>query len=517
MTLVVASPVTGETLCTLPTASAEDVQAAVARARAAQPAWAAQGVRARAAVMDAFRARLLARRDEAARLVTAETGKPLSEALAVDVLITLDAAKWLAHAAPRVLAPEKVRLANPLFLGRTSFVEREPRGVVGIVSPWNYPLAIPATNAMHALVAGNAVVLKPASFTPQTALLLRDLLVEAGVHADAFQVVVGGGRVTGQALVDADVDHLVFTGSVEVGRDVDARLRARGVSTCMELGGSDPALVLDDAPLEHAVKGVVWGRFTNAGQTCAAVKRAFVHRALHDRFVAEVVRQASALRLGDPLDPATDVGPLRDPGAVAQMAAVVDDARKRGARVLCGGRARPDLGPQYFEPTVLVDVPEDALARTEETFGPVLPIMPFDDEEEAVRLANATRFGLSASVWTRDTARGHALARRLRAGTVTVNDAAYSYAANETPWGGVGDSGHGVTHGPWGLLEMTRARHVNVVPAKRLVGHAWWFPYSQAYRDFLADGLPWLYGDLSEKATRAPRTLSTLLQRRKPE
>ncbi|HWH07898.1 MAG TPA: aldehyde dehydrogenase family protein [Candidatus Thermoplasmatota archaeon] len=517
MALTVRNPATGETLAELPEATREDVLAAVARARAAQPAWAARPVRDRLAALDRFRALLLADRRGMAEQVTRETGKPLTEALGVDVLITLDAAAWVVRNAEKVLAPEVLRLGNPLFVGRVSRVEREPLGVVGVVSPWNYPLAIPASNALHALAAGNAVVLKPASLAPLTALRMARLFHEAGVPGDVLQVVVGSGRVAGEALVDADLDHLVFTGSVPVGKAVEQRLRERGVSSCMELGGSDPALVLHDAPCEDAVRGVVWGRFTNAGETCAAPKRAYVHRSLLDRFVADATRAAAALRLGDPMRPDTDVGPLTDPDGVREMAAFVEDAVKRGARVLCGGKPRPDLGPQWFEPTVLVDVPPDARVVTEEAFGPILPIVPFDDEDEAVRLANGTPFGLSASIWTRDLERGQALARRLHAGTVTLNDVAYTYAANETPWGGVKDSGHGRTHGRWGLLEMTRMRHVNVVPPSRPLGGTWWFPYTPALRELFDQGARFLYGGAGDKARTGAGVAARLLKRRRPD
>jgi succinate-semialdehyde dehydrogenase/glutarate-semialdehyde dehydrogenase len=215
------------------------------------------------------------------------------------------------------------------------------------------------------------------------------------------------------------------------------------------------------------------------------------------------------------MKPDTDVGPLTDPRAAQEMASFVEDARKRGARVLCGGKARPDLGAQWFEPTVLVDAPPDARVLTEETFGPLLPIVPFDTEDEAVRLANATPFGLSASVWTSDLARGERVARRIDAGTVTVNDVAYTFAASETPWMGRKDSGHGVTHGRYGLLEMTRMRHVNVVPARRPVGVGWWFPYGPHLRDFFDQGTRFLYGSPREKVTLGPGLTSNLLRRRK--
>lgn len=265
----------------------------------------------------------------------------------------------------------------------------------------------------------------------------------------------------------------------------------------MELGGSDPALVLDDANLENAARGIAWARFTNCGQTCAATKRLLVHRGLHDAFVARLVARVQALRVGDPTSPHVDVGPLCDPRSVAEMEAFVEDARKRGGRILCGGRARPDLGAHYFEPTVIVDLPPDARLLQEECFGPILPVVAFDTEDEAVRLANGTPYGLSASIWTSDVERGRRLARRIHAGTVTVNDTLYTFAANETPWGGVKASGHGRTHGVAGLHELTHLKHVGTTPAK--VASPWWFPYGPTLRDTYVKGAHFLYGAGREK------------------
>ena len=509
--VTVHNPATGALLAELPEATKADVDAAVARARAAQPAWAALGPRARAEALGRVQEALLMARQEIADIVVAETGKPLVEALGSDVLSALDSLKWCATKAASHLEPEKIRLSNPLFVGRKSVIEREPLGVVGIISPWNYPLAIPAGNVAQCLVAGNAVVLKPASFTPQTALKLREIYTRAGIPADVFQVVVGGGRTTGEALIAADIDHLIFTGSVPVGLDVDKRLRERGVGSTMELGGSDAAIVLDDAHFENAVRGVVWARFTNAGQTCAATKRVFVQRSLYDRFVAAVVERTRALRLGSPTDTNTDVGCLTDPRSVDEMASFVDDARKRGGRVLCGGKARPDLGRHFFEPTIIVDLPADARLLTEECFGPILPIVPFDSVDDAIRMANSARFGLCGSVWTSDKDVGATIARRLHTGTVTINDTLYTFAASETPWGGVKDSGHGLTHGRWGLEEVTRIKHINSTPAQ--VPGPWWFPYGPGLRDTYYRGAQFLYGSMSDKAKTGAGITSNLLRR----
>jgi succinate-semialdehyde dehydrogenase/glutarate-semialdehyde dehydrogenase len=509
--LLVKNPATGGTVGEVQAFTRDEVQSAVKRARASQPAWTALGVAARVEVLRKFQTILLEERQAVAALITSETGKPLTEALGSDVLAALDSVAWTVKHAEKVLSPRKQRLSNPLFIGRVSFFERSPLGVVGIISPWNYPLSIPVGNAVHALAAGNAVVLKPASYAPMTGVRIGEMLRRAGVPDDVMQVCPGSGREAGEGLVDADIDHLVFTGSVPVGREVDLRLRARGVSSTMELGGSDAAIVLADAPLDLAVRGVLWGRFTNAGQTCAATKRAFVHRSVFDVFVADLVAKTSALRLGDPTSPHVDVGALTDPRSVEEMAAFVEDAKKRGGRVLCGGRARPDLGPQYFEPTVVVDLPPEARLLTEECFGPILPVVAFDDEADAVRMANGTPFGLAGSVWTKDLDRGHALARRIDTGTVVLNDVLYTFAATETPWGGVKSSGHGTTHGPWGLQEMTCLRHVNVVPPR--MASPWWFPYSPGLRDMLSDGARFLYGRVADKAKTGAGVTANILRR----
>lgn len=511
MPIVVRNPVNDEVIAEIPSSTAKEVHEAIERARAAQPDWAARGVGGRALLLRKFQDELLAAREEVARLATQETGKPMTEALGTEVVNLLEAVKWATTKGVKVLRPEKIRPSNPLFMGRVSYVEHAPLGVVGVVSPWNYPVAIAGGNVVYALLAGNSVVLKPASFAPLTALKIRELMTRAGLPEDVFIVVPGSGAEAGEALVSGDIDHLVFTGSVPVGKAVEHRMRERAVRTCMELGGSDPALVLSDANLSNAVRGIAWARFTNAGQTCAAVKRAYVHEDVYDAFVAKTVEHVGSLRLGDPMDATTDIGPLTDPRAVAEMEGFLEDAKKRGGRVLAGGRARADLGPHYFEPTVVVDLPEDARLLTEECFGPILPIVRFADVDEAIRLANGTPFGLGASVWTANAERGREIARRLQAGTVVVNDAAYTFAANETPWGGVKDSGHGRTHGRWGLYDVTQLRHVNVVPAN--LPSPWWFPYGASMRDFYHRGAEYLYGKTGARARTAPGVLANLIRR----
>lgn len=512
--LRVVDPATLETVAEVPSATPDDARAAYERARAAQPAWAALPLRERAAVLRRLGEIVLRERDALARLVCREMGKPVPEALAADVLPVLDAIRYVTSRRARgFLEPRARHLSLILVAERTSRVVREPLGVVGIVSPWNYPLGIPGSQIVFALVCGDGVVLKPASRTPLVMLRFAELLREAGVPEGLVHVVPGSGATVGAALASLPFDHVIFTGGEEGGRDVARACAARGSGCTLELGGSDPALVLADADLDTAANGVVWARFANAGQTCAAVKRVFVEEAVAERFTQLVVGKVRNLRVGNGLDATTDMGPLVEARAVEEMEAVVRDATARGARVLVGGE-RLDRPGHFFAPTVLADVPADARALREEVFGPVLPIVRVRDEEEAIRLANSTAFGLSASVWTRDRTRAQRVAARLEAGSVWINDHTYTYAIAETPWGGVKSSGAGHTHGEDGLAALTRAKHVNRSPARRAWPNVWWFPYDAGTRRVWRDGLPFLYGRGLRRFLPLPRIALGILRKK---
>jgi acyl-CoA reductase-like NAD-dependent aldehyde dehydrogenase len=477
--VVSVNPATGEVLREFECAGAAEVQAAVARARAAQGAWAALGVRQRIAVVREFQRRLHERRSEIAEAITREAGKPVAEALTTEVLVVLDAARFLIDNAYRVLRDEPVphgNLATKLKRGR---LVREPYGVVGIISPWNYPFSVPATEALAALVAGNAVVLKPSEFTSLVALELASLLHEAGVPPDIFQVVVGDGA-TGSALIHSPIDKLVFTGSVATGKRIAVAAAERLLPVVLELGGKDAMLVLDDADLDVASSAAVWGAFVNAGQTCLSVERCYVHRSLYEPFLKACVEKTKKLVVTDGGDHNSDVGPLIHQRQLNLVAEHVEDAKARGARVLAGGSRYPEVGANFYHPTVLADVTHEMRIMREETFGPVLPVMAFDSDEEAVRLANDSEFGLAASIFTRDNARGQQLARRIQAGTVMVNDVVSCFGISEAPHGGVKSSGIGRTHGRFGLEEMVRLKYVDsdLMPGMKKV---WWYGYGMNF------------------------------------
>jgi len=473
--VIARNPATGETLRELECAGPAEVVAAVARARAAQAAWADLGVRARIEILRRFQRLLQQNKDQIARSIARENGKPQVEALLTEVLVGLDAARFLIENAYAVLKPEPVPHGNLIMKAKSAHLLREPYGVIGIISPWNYPFSTPATEGLAALVAGNAVVMKPSEFTPLAALELARLLHEAGVPRDIFQVVVGDGS-TGAALVEASIDKIVFTGSVRTGKRVAEAAANKLLPVVLELGGKDPMLVLEDADLEVVSSAALWGAFMNAGQTCLSVERCYVHRNLYEKFLAAVVEKTRKLSVGNGLDPKTDIGPMIHEQQLRVVEAHVEDAIARGARLLCGGRRMPELGPTFYAPTVLADVTHEMLIMREETFGPVLPVMPFATDDEAVRLANDSEFGLAASIWTSDRRRGEALAPRIQAGAVMVNDVISCYGISEAPHGGMKSSGLGRAHGRLGLLEMVRIKYVDsdLLPRMRKL---WWFGY----------------------------------------
>jgi acyl-CoA reductase-like NAD-dependent aldehyde dehydrogenase len=474
------NPATGEILRELDCAGEREVEAVVARARAAQPAWASLGLRRRIAIVGEFQKKLLEKKSEIAAVVTREAGKPLAESLVTEVLVVLDAARFLIDNAWNLLRDEPVPHGNLAAKLKRGSLVREPHGVVGIISPWNYPFSIPATETLAALVAGNAVVLKPSELTPLVALDLASLLYAAGLPKDMFQVVIGEGSA-GAALLNSPIDKLVFTGSVATGKRIAAAAAERLLPVVLELGGKDPMLVLDDADVDVASSAAVWGAFVNAGQACLSVERCYAHRSLYETFAQACAEKAKRLRVGNGMDGNTDVGPMIHDRQVRIVESHVEDAKARGARVLAGGTRLPELGTNFFAPTVLADVTRDMRIMREETFGPVLPIMAFADDDEAVQMANDSEYGLAASVWTRDSTRGERLARRIHAGTVMVNDVISCFGISEAPHGGVKASGVGRTHGRFGLDEMVRVKYLDVdrVPGMKKV---WWYGYEETFR-----------------------------------
>jgi succinate-semialdehyde dehydrogenase/glutarate-semialdehyde dehydrogenase len=447
------------------------VPSRVSRTRSVQEGWASldpdDRVRRLRGLVDAIGSRA----GEIAETIVAETGKPRAEAL-IEVTTVLDLLRFYLRKAPGFLA--RKRVSAGWLLWKEAFVVREPLGVVGIISPWNYPFILSMTPVITALFGGNGAVLKPSELTPYSGLFAEDLCREAGLPEGLVQVIVGTGSV-GAALVRSGVDKVVFTGGTETGRRVLAAASESLTPVVLELGGKDAAIVLEDADLERSARGVLWGAFQNAGQTCIAVERVFVVEEVYDRFLKQLLQEMRKIRAGSTAG--VDVGPMVMPEQLDRVEAHLQDAVDQGGKVLAGGH-RADPASNVFHPTVLTGVGQGCEILREETFGPLLPVIPVKDQEEAIRRANETRFGLSASVWTGDRRRGMEVARRLRVGGVTVNDALVHYGIPSLPFGGVGESGFGRTRGLEGLAEMTRTRTV-VVDRLGLRREPWWFPYSR--------------------------------------
>ncbi|HUI85338.1 MAG TPA: aldehyde dehydrogenase family protein [Candidatus Binatia bacterium] len=478
-TIVSTNPATDETFGELACATPDEVRSAVLRAKAAQPRWQATPARERIAAVRRFQRLLSEQREHVARMICREVGKPTAEALAAEVMVVLEAARFCIANAEKFLREVPLPHGNIVMKTKRGKLARQPYGVVGIISPWNYPFSTPATETLGALVTGNAVVLKPSEFTPMIALELQRLLLAAGLHPDLMQVVIGEGP-TGAALIESPIDKLIFTGSVATGKRVAEAAGRRLLPVVLELGGKDPMIVLEDADLEVASSGAVWCAFMNAGQSCLSVERCYVHRSVYEPFLQMCREKVSRLRVGNGIDSEVEMGPMIHERQLKIVEEHVKDAVRRGARLLAGGRRLTELGRNFYAPTLLADVTHDMLLMQEETFGPLLPVAPFDDDEEAVRLANDSHFGLAASVWTRSRQRGEAMAARIQAGTVMVNDMVSCFGIAEAPHGGVKQSGIGRTHGELGLLEMVQVKYVSVDLMPRMP-KVWWFGYGKEY------------------------------------
>lgn len=451
------TPATGEKLADLPESTPEDVAEAFSRARAAQPLWVATSVRKRAAVLLRFHDLLLERQAEVLDLIQLETGKARLHAHE-EVQSVAVAARHYGRKAPAYLRPRRHTGAVPVLTKVTE--QRQPRGVVGQIAPWNYPLELSIGDALPAFVAGNAVVMKPDTETALTALWARDLLVEAGLPAGVFQVVLGEGPVVGPEVVERG-DYISFTGSTRTGREVAQRAAGRLVGASLELGGKNAMLVLHDADIEKAAAGAVRACFSTAGQLCISIERLYVHESVADTFIERFVARTKAMRLGSALAYGADMGSLVSERQLKTVTSHVEEAVAKGATVLAGGVARPDIGPYFYEPTILSGVEAPMSVCTDETFGPVVSVYRFGGEEEAIELANSTPYGLNSSVWTRDGRRGHAVAARLRTGTVNINEGyAPAYGSVQAPMGGMKESGLGRRHGAEGILKFTEVQTV---------------------------------------------------------
>jgi acyl-CoA reductase-like NAD-dependent aldehyde dehydrogenase len=474
------NPATGEAIGEVPVTAPGDVERVAGDVQRIQRGWALVPLPERLRVLRRATDVLVLRRTELSDLISREGGKPLVEAAINDVGNATLMVDWVARAGLRYLSPE--RLPDlPLLKHKTHWIVYRPLGVVGVISPWNFPFAIPIGEVTQALAAGNGVVLKPSEHTPLTAEAIASVLAEAGLPDGLLRVIHGGGE-TGAALCQAGpIRKVFFTGSVATGRRVMEMAARHGKPVMLELGGKDPAVVCADADIDRTVDGILWSSLLNSGQACAGIERVYVDRRIADRFVPALVDGARVLRPGDPADPATQIGPMNNDMQYRKVVDQIEDAVTRGATLETGGPVEvPGSAGRYIAPAVLTGVDHSMPVMTEETFGPVIGVMPFDTEEEAIRLANDSRYGLGASVWSRDVRRARLLAERIDAGMVWINDHAYTHGYGEGPWGGVKDSGVGVTHSKHGFYEMSEKRLVS--EDRGWFRDGWWFPYGDRLR-----------------------------------
>lgn len=514
----VVNPATLEPFAEMDCTPLDRLSAILDRAREAQRSWASIPLGERKAAIRRLQELVCQDALEIARTVSGETGKPRIDALNVDVMAGVAAVDYSVRSMEQLLRRRPVDLGSlrrsMRLIGRSSYLAPRPLGVIAVISPWNYPFCIPFSQAAMATAAGNAVVIKPSSLTPCSAVKIVESFERAGFPAGLVQAVVGGGDTVGRALLSSDVDKVIFTGSSDTGREIMAECSDRLTPVVLELGGKDPMLVLDDADLDRAAEGAVWGAFVNAGQTCAGVKRIIVQQGVHDRFLEAIARRTEALKLGWGWDdPDVSVGPLINEAAVEDMERLVASMVAEGARLVCGGRRPVGLRGSFYEPTLLDCDAGMRAGRDREVFGPVATVLKAKDEEDALQIANDCSFALCASVWTKDIDKGKRVAERLIGGTAVVNNTPYTYGLAATPWGGSRQSGFGRTHGPLGFDELLEWHHVHVDKGSTR-RDIWWHPYDREKLEASQEYLRVTFSSDRKGRLAALRRISRLMNRK---
>jgi acyl-CoA reductase-like NAD-dependent aldehyde dehydrogenase len=481
------NPATLEEIGRVPNTHLDDMPAIFERARAAQKRWAELSFKERAEHIFKMRDYVVEHAEELAALVSRDNGKSRIDALTTEVIPAALACDWYATHAEEVLAPKKLPGGSILFANKRNELHRVPLGVVGIISPWNYPLSIPFGEIVMGLMAGNAILLKVAAATILVGEAIERIVAAGELPSGLFHHVVGSGARVSRAFLENGINKIFFTGSVATGKQLMAEAAKTLTPVSLELGGKDPMIVLADADLERAANGACWAGYQNAGQSCGGVERVYVHESVYDQFVELMAQKTRALRHGPDRDFNVDIGSMTTEEQLRTVQRQVEAAVKAGARIVAqSSPSEPDLKGYFFPATLMVDVDHSMEIMREETFGPVIPVMRFSTIDEAVRLANDSTMALTSSIWTRDTELGKRIALRLESGVTTVNDHLYTHGQSETPWGGYKESGLGRTHSALGLEEMTQPKLVNwdVMPPKRNV---WWYPFDrETYQGMLA-------------------------------
>ncbi len=500
--IVSENPATLQAVGEVSVASGEICERAIQAAKEAYAAWRWLDPKEKRAIFKRAENILARRATEAGRLMAMEKGSPYAESLAVEVFGALQSLNYYGHNQGRLLRPRKAGHHTPLFFNKSGMFHFHPLGPTLIISPWNFPFLIPFCDVLSALTAGNTVVLRPSTSTPLTGLLVGEIFLEAGLPPGVLNVIVCRVPEAEAMIVHRDIQSVMFTGSVGVGKRVVELCSRNLTNLALELGGKDPMVVLEDADIERAARGAVWTAFMNCGQSCGSIERAYVARKVVDRFTARVVELAKEVRVGDPLETGIDMGPMANAGQLKAVEEHIADARAKGATILVGGGRVPGLVGHFIQPTVLANVDHTMLCMTEETFGPTLPIMAFDDDEQAVALANDSKYGLTASVWTRNRRKAAWFAERLEAGSVTVNDHMYSFVEPRAIWGGIKQTGMGRSHGRYGLLELVDIKYVGT-DFFRKKSQTWWFPYDKSLEGVMEKAVTVFHGAGLGARTRA--------------
>lgn len=508
------NPATNEEVGRVKNCSAGEVQAAVESAREAAKIWRITPFAERKRVVMSAREVILNEMDSIARLISDEMGKPVAESYSAEIAPVLDLMQYFARRTEKLLKPRKIGIGLMALMARSSKIIYQPLGVVGIISPWNFPFSIPLGEVTMALMAGNSVVLKPSELTPLVGKRIAEIFEKAGLPNGVLHIVTGDGK-TGAALVDAAPDKIMFTGSVETGKKIAASAAKTLTPVVLELGGKDPMIVFADADLDKASSGAVWGAFTNSGQACSSVERLYVHESVADKFTNLIVGKTKRLRQNLGNQETTDVGSMVSENQLKIVEDHVRDFERSGAEILTGGKRNAAFEGVFFEPTVISKADNSMRAMREETFGPTLPIATFKTEKEAIDLANDTDFGLTASVWTKNIARGESVASKILAGSVMVNEVLYTHGIGQTPWGGFKNSGYGRTHGREGLMELVAPQHIHV-NRFTLTPDVWWFGYSRNAIDTFKDMARYFAsGSLLKSVRLVPQLLKRIKELRK--
>ena len=486
------NPATGEEIGQIENTDMTKVPQIFEQARSAQKIWEAKSFSQRAAAIKKMRTYIVNHAESLSEVISQSNGKTRIDALGTEVLPCTLACDWYAKNAEKVLKEKKIPVDSLLFFNKKSVMQHKALGVVGIISPWNYPLSIPFGEIIMGLMAGNAVILKVAAATPLVGEAINKIIAAGELPTGLFQQIVGSGGAVSKSFFENNIDKIFFTGSVGVGKQLMSEAAETLTPLSLELGGNDPMIVLADADLERATNGAAWAGFQNAGQSCGGVERVYVHASVYDDFVELMAKKTRALRHGVDESHNVDIGCLTTKSQLNTVKEHLEDALAKGAKIVA--QSQP-VGPQngYFHPaTLLTNTTDDMLFIRDETFGPLIPVIKFSTEEEAIALANDSHLALTSSVWTKNAKKGRAFAAKLESGVTTINDHLYTHGLSEMPWGGWKHSGLGRTHGPEGLLEMTHAKAVNwdILPSKR---NLWWYPFTDASYEGLLNAQRFVY------------------------